>query len=69
GIGIIEEDFRLSIFNRWGDLIYTTTNLHAGWDGKYKGLMMKNDVYVYKVELKDIFNKTHHSIGHFTLVR
>lgn len=55
-------DFNLLIFNRWGELVYQTTDMNAGWDGTYKGQPCQSDVYVYKVAAKgqtpgSLFNK------------
>lgn len=37
------------IYNRWGELIYKSSNIEEGWDGYYKGELQNNDVYAYKV--------------------
>ncbi len=41
----ISYDFR--IFNRWGELIYSTTDKTAGWDGTYHGLKENTGVFVW----------------------
>ncbi len=69
GIGISPNGFELMIFDRWGGIIYSTTDLEQGWDGKTKaGVLAKNDVYVYLIKLKDLSGKTHEYKGHVTLV-
>ena len=30
-------DFELTIFNRWGEKVFFTTDINEGWDGTYKG--------------------------------
>ena len=40
-------DFKLIIYNRWGELIYESTDKNKGWDGTYKGKTVPQDVYVY----------------------
>ncbi|MBR9921336.1 MAG: PKD domain-containing protein [Bacteroidetes bacterium] len=52
GVGIVE--YRLQIFSTYGDLIWETTELKdgqpaVGWDGTYKGELLPQDVYVWKV--------------------
>lgn len=37
------------IYNRWGEVIYKSSNMEEGWDGYYKGELQNNDVYAYKV--------------------
>lgn len=44
--------FRLLIFDRWGELIFETKNLKEGWDGYYKGNLVKQDVYVWIMDYK-----------------
>lgn len=42
------EDYRLEIFNRWGELLFVTEDVRVGWDGWYRGSPAKQDVYVWK---------------------
>ncbi len=42
--------FSLTIFDRWGNTVYTSTNMSAKWDGKFKGNPCPDDVYVYRLE-------------------
>lgn len=38
------------IFNRWGQLVFSTSTLHHGWDGKFQGVEQPNGVYVWMIE-------------------
>lgn len=62
-------DMHLMIFDRWGELIYETTDPNEGWDGTYEGMPVQVDVYVWKVKLLDIFEEQHIIYGHVTVVR
>ncbi len=42
------EKYRLEIFNRWGELLFVSEDVHKGWDGWYRGQPAKQDVYVWK---------------------
>jgi gliding motility-associated-like protein len=42
--------FSITIFDRWGNTVYTSTNMNAKWDGKFKGNPCPDDVYVYRLE-------------------
>ena len=67
GIGI--KDYKMWIFDRWGEMIFQTNDLAKGWDGKAKDkAMAKSDVYVWKVVIKDVLNREHEYVGHVTLV-
>ena len=69
GKGIIE--YELMIFDRWGNFIFYADDIDKGWDGKANGGadVAQQDVYVWKVALKDVFNKKHNFIGTVTIVR
>lgn len=46
----------IRIFNRWGELVFTRDGFMPndpafGWDGKYKGVQLNNDVFVYMIEV------------------
>jgi PKD repeat protein len=42
-------DYRLEIYNRWGEFLFKSEDVMIGWDGYYQGKMAKHDVYVWKV--------------------
>ncbi len=50
--GINFYDFKMLIFNRWGQKIAETNDPNQGWDGKYKGQDCELGVYVYQISLK-----------------
>ena len=61
----------MDIFDRWGNRIFYTTDLEKGWDGRANGgsTAAQQDVYIYVVNLTDVFGEKHKYVGHFTLVR
>ena len=63
--------FRMLIFDRWGNQIFESNDLYKGWDGTMKGKqeLVQKDVYVWKIDLTDVFNKEHQYIGHVTVVK
>jgi len=61
--------FRMMVFNRWGELIWSTESLSGRWDGTYQGVPSPIDTYVWKVEAKELTGRVRDSIGHVTLVR
>ena len=64
-------DFEMEIYNRWGEKIYYTNNTDKSWDGRAKGEMeiSKQDVYVYKIWVKDFKEQVHYYVGNVTLIR
>ena len=64
------EDYTFMIFNRWGELIYTTNDTNAGWNGTYKNAPCTDDVYIWKCTFKNIVSKQFEShVGHVMLVK
>lgn len=69
GVGILE--YHIWIFDRWGNMVFNTADINTGWDGRAnEGQdIAQQDVYVWKVKLKDVFGKYHDYIGTVTLMR
>lgn len=66
-IGVSNLSF--DIFDRWGQKIYTGNDLEKGWDGKFKGKMSKQDVYVWKISyLNEVTRKYETKVGHVLLL-
>lgn len=62
-------DYTLRIFNRWGELLFETTDLAKGWDGTYKGVSCQTDTYVYYATGLKKDNQSFVIKGIFTLLR
>jgi gliding motility-associated-like protein len=41
--------YRLTIFDRWGLMVFETRDVSVGWDGYYNGKLCQQGVYVWKV--------------------
>ncbi len=64
------DDFTLYVFNRWGELIFETHNPNYPWDGKRYGRDVQQDVYVWRILLRDPYtDKKYDLIGHVTVLR
>jgi gliding motility-associated-like protein len=63
-------DFRLSIYNRWGQLVFTTRDISKAWDGTLKGNLQPPGAYVWFCEFKKpIAIETTRMKGIITLIR
>lgn len=51
--GIDIFDFELTIFNRWGEIIWETKDPSAKWDGTWNGKRIQEGTYVWKSIVKD----------------
>jgi gliding motility-associated-like protein len=45
-------DYNLLIFNRWGEIVFESYNHQVGWDGTYRGRLVQDGTYVWKIEFK-----------------
>ncbi len=60
---------KLSIYNRWGELVFYTEDKNEGWDGTFKGSVSAQDVYGYQVEFLCADGKQYFKKGNLTLIR
>ena len=51
-------DYKMMIFNRWGELLYESSDINLGWDGTYKKREAPADLYVARFSYFDIDPKT-----------
>jgi gliding motility-associated-like protein len=63
--------FHMDIFDRWGQLVYSTNDIEKGWDGRSKkgGDILPQDVYIYKITVTQSTSKSKQYVGHVTLIR
>ena len=62
--------FNFSIYNRWGQLIFYTTNPGEGWDGTVNGQPQPTGAYVWVIEYEDLIaNKRAVAEGSVMLIR
>lgn len=68
GVGIDENNYKMLIYDRWGELVYQSNNLYIGWDGsiKNKSNSATQDVYVYKIYTQDLKGNKYEYVGHVT---
>ena len=48
--GFVTESYHLSIYNRWGELMFESYDHAIGWDGSYKQRMAETGVYTWHIE-------------------
>ena len=65
-------DFKITIFNRWGEVIFISTDRNIRWDGTYRGELMPPGSYpwtIYYTSTLDPEHQEHALNGSITLVR
>ena len=63
------KDFNFRIYNRWGEMIFETTDRLIGWDGKQNGKPLDPGVFVYQLIYSDWQNMEGERSGNVTLIR
>ena len=56
------------VFNRWGNLVYNSTNSN-GWNGYYKGQLMPQDTYIYYIKIRFPNGEIQQLKGNVLLIR
>ncbi len=68
--GLDNFNFHLLIFNRWGEVLFESFNHEIGWDGTYKGQIVKNGTYIWSIKYSQLDNSEHKIInGHVNVLR
>ena len=66
---ISDEDFDITISDRWGRIVYTSEDIYEGWDGRDKNGKIAEGSYVWIANFKDVYNHKHNQNGLVQLVR
>lgn len=64
-------NYKLMIFDRWGDLIFQTSDANAKWNGRANGGadLAQQDVYVWVMQYTNTLNEERQLVGHVSLIR
>jgi gliding motility-associated-like protein len=63
------KEFDLKIFNRWGELIFSTTNIDDGWDGTFRGNDQPEGTYAFVANIRDLAGQSYSRSGSVVLLR
>lgn len=64
------QSYKMIIFDRWGEEIFSTTDVNKGWNGTYKGKPSEIGTYYYLITFKfDNVGKSEQRKGDVTLLR
>ncbi|MCK9613718.1 MAG: gliding motility-associated C-terminal domain-containing protein, partial [Bacteroidales bacterium] len=67
GYGIIEEGFRMRIYDRWGKQVFESQSITDCWNGEYNDSPVETGTYVYIIEYLDSKYIKHKTKGTVTL--
>ncbi|UII26555.1 gliding motility-associated C-terminal domain-containing protein [Fulvivirga maritima] len=61
--------FTLTIYNRWGELIFASENMEESWDGTFNGKLLPLGTYAFVAEMTDLAGQNIKRTGTITLLR
>jgi gliding motility-associated-like protein len=64
-----EKAMEITIFNRWGEIMFKSTDKNQRWDGTFKGQPCQQDVYAYQLSVTSLDDEIKHYSGTVTLLR
>ncbi len=62
-------NFEVEIYNRWGQMVFKSSNIEDQWDGKFNDKMSPSGTFVYRVKTKNSNNEDYLESGTISLVR
>jgi gliding motility-associated-like protein len=65
----IRELIFFRVYNRWAELLYSTSQPGTGWDGTFAGIKQNSGTYVFMVEAVDYLGNRIFKKGTFVLIR
>ena len=71
GQNLDPNNYELSIYDRWGQLVFYTKDMNSRWDGRVNGSDNKNKVeasYVYRLRVKALDGPKLDHIGRVVLI-
>jgi gliding motility-associated-like protein len=67
--GFDPRNYELSVFNRWGELVFVSQHPAKGWDGTYGGMLCPEGVYIWQIRVRNIDGVFESHQGHVNLLR
>lgn len=61
-------NYQLSIFNRWGELVFQSDDITQGWNGRRNSDLLSSGVYFYVLSFTDNSGKNHEKKGEILLM-
>ncbi len=58
-----------TIYNRWGNVVFHTSNLGEGWDGRFNDREQEIGTYIWVIEATDVTGSHWIKKGNLTLIR
>lgn len=64
-------EFNMTIYDRWGNLIFTSVDKEVGWNGKVNGVgeLVKDDTYIYTIYIRNLLGNPRIYRGTITVIK
>lgn len=62
-------EIKMDIYDRWGKLMFTSSNIEQSWDGTFKNVPCELGIYNYRIVYKGVDNKSNEKTGSIALIR
>lgn len=63
------KEYKLSIFNRWGELVFSSTDPTKSWNPNETGERYSGDIFVWQLMYLDAAGLSRKWVGHVTVLR
>jgi gliding motility-associated-like protein len=65
----IISSYELKIYNRWGEVIFESTDPEYRWDGTFHGRIVQDGIYTYKIIYSSNYSIAEMIVGHLCIIR
>ncbi len=69
GVFTEKDNYKLIIYNRWGQKVFETTDYNEGWNGVFEGKKAETGAYAYYIYITNAYNKSFEKRGTVMLMR
>ena len=67
--GVDIETYTMSIHNRWGEIVFNSSNYEDEWDGRYQEAECPEGAYIWVITFIDFYGNEHTQTGSVSLIR
>jgi gliding motility-associated-like protein len=60
---------KVDVYNRWGQLLFRSSDVNGGWDGTFNGAACEQGTYTYRISYTGLDSKVNQVTGHVNLLR
>jgi gliding motility-associated-like protein len=69
GYGVGIKSYKMNVYDRWGENLFSTDDIYTGWDGTWKGKLVPAGIYVCVFELEGYHYEIKKYITNINVIR